>query len=396
MNTQQKLLLPKLFKKTETGATQQWQIIVENDTFYTESGQVDGKITRSKPTKCIGKSVGRSNETSGAEQALLEAQAKWEKKVKANYKEDISRIEEKLFFAPMLAEKYTKYKDKIQFPVCVQDKLNGIRCIISADGAFSRKGEEFYCIDHIKKAVAPLFKQHPNLILDGELYNEQYKNQLNQITSLVSVNRKPKDITPNDIKRSEEIVEYHIYDGLNFYYNNALLRQFIPIYATTPYQTRYIGLQELLKDISTYIKPLGYNKGNSSKDIDIALSVSKKYKREGIIIRLLDGVYENKRSKNLLKYKNSKDEEFEIIDIKQGKGNWIGCAKKITCKLNKVATDGRTEFDSNIKGTQEDLANLWKNKKKYIGKMATVNYQEKSEFGIPLIPYTSLPFRDYE
>lgn len=388
--------LPKLFKKTETGATQQWTIIVNNDTFYTESGQVGGIITQSKPTKCIGKNIGKSNETSPAKQAALEAQAKWEKKLKANYKEDISKIEEKLFFAPMLAEKYTKYQDKITFPVFIQDKLNGIRnCTITA-GAFSRKGEEFHCIDHIKEALASLYKKFPKLVLDGELYNEKYKNQLNQIAKLVSVNRKPKDITPEDIQRSKEIVEYHIYDGLNFHYNDAILRQMISVDNNTKYRKRFTGLQKLLEGMPSCIKLLPYNEVNSHKEISQALKVAKKLKREGIIIRLPDGTYENKRSKNLLKYKNFIDEEFEVIDIKEGKGNWIGCAKKITCKLNKVATDGRTEFDSNIRGTQEDLADLWKNRKQYIQKWATIEFQEMSEFGIPLIPYTSLPFRDYE
>lgn len=379
------MIFPILYKKTSTGATQTWEIIVDGDAFYTRSGQLNGKITQSKPTKCVPKNVGKKNESSGPEQAITEAQAKWDKQIKKNYKEDISKIEEKNFFAPMLAKKFVDYKDKIQYPVIIQDKLNGIRCAITAKGAFSRTGEQFFCVDHILKAVAPLFKAFPDLVLDGELYNPIYKNQLNQIASLVSVNRKPKDITPEDIKRSKEIVQFHVYDGLNFGF----------ITNKSAYKDRSKGLEGILSNVK-YIYLLENVRADDEEDILDALKVSKKEKREGIIIRIPDSPYENKRSKNLLKLKNFSDAEFQVVALLEGTGNWVGCVKTVTCKLNKPATDGRTEFDSNIRGSQEELAELWKNRKKYLHKKATVDYQEMSEYGIPLIPYTSLPFRDYE
>lgn len=391
------MIFPILYKKTSTGATQTWEIIIDGNTFYTRSGQLNGKITQSKPTKCVPKNVGKKNESSGPEQAITEAQAKWDKQIKKNYKEDISKIDEKAFFAPMLAKKFIDYKDKIQYPVIIQDKLNGIRCAITAKGAFSRTGEQFFCVDHILKAVAPLFKVFPDLVLDGELYNPIYKNQLNQIASLVSVNRKLKDISKEDIARSKEIVQFHVYDGLNFNYTKVNLVQTGLVLVThkTPYRDRSEGLAAILPNIK-YIYLLENVRASDEEDILDVLKVSKKEKREGIIIRIPDSPYENKRSKNLLKLKNFSDAEFEVVALLEGTGNWVGCVKTVTCKLNKPATDGRTEFDSNIRGSQEDLAKLWKTRKQHIGKTVTVEYQEMSEYGIPLIPYCDAIFRDYE
>ena len=47
----------------------------------------------------------------------------------------------------------------------IQPKLDGIRCYITKDGAFSRNHKEFKTVDHIKDAFKPLFKTNPDLWL---------------------------------------------------------------------------------------------------------------------------------------------------------------------------------------------------------------------------------------
>ena len=74
-----KMKLPTLYKKTTTGATQMWEIEVENDKFRTISGQLDGKKITNKWTTCTPKNVGKANATTGAEQAIKEAEAKHQK-----------------------------------------------------------------------------------------------------------------------------------------------------------------------------------------------------------------------------------------------------------------------------------------------------------------------------
>jgi hypothetical protein len=75
-----KKVFPVLYKYSTKGVAQQWQIIVDGDSFYSIDGQVGGKLTTSAPTICKPKNVGRSNETTAEQQSLLEAEAKFLKK----------------------------------------------------------------------------------------------------------------------------------------------------------------------------------------------------------------------------------------------------------------------------------------------------------------------------
>ena len=76
---------PVLYSRTSNDSIQQWQIVAEDNNYYTIEGLKGGKLTTSVPTVCEGKSVGRSNETNASDQALKEAQAKWDKKIKKHY-----------------------------------------------------------------------------------------------------------------------------------------------------------------------------------------------------------------------------------------------------------------------------------------------------------------------
>jgi hypothetical protein len=115
--------LPIIYSRTSTGAIQQWQIIVDCNTFYTVEGQKDGKLTTSTPTVCSGKNIGKANETCGEAQAVKEAKSKWQKKIDGGYHEDINDIDIETFTEPMLAHKYGEYE--ISFPLASQPKLDG-------------------------------------------------------------------------------------------------------------------------------------------------------------------------------------------------------------------------------------------------------------------------------
>ena len=84
---------------------------------------------------------------------------------------------------PMLAHKYNP--EKADYPAYIQPKLDGVRCIFTKDGAYSRTGNEFKNVDHIKKDLKVVFNRYPNLILDGELYNHGLKDDFEKIISLV-------------------------------------------------------------------------------------------------------------------------------------------------------------------------------------------------------------------
>jgi len=382
-----------LYARTSTGAIQEWTILAEDNYYYTIYGQKDGQLVTTLPSYCEGKNIGKKNETSPQAQAIKEAKAIYKKKIKEGYKENVEDIDEETFFQPMLAKKFVDYQDKVVYPVIVDNKLNGIRIILKKDGAFSRTGEEFHCLDHIKNELAALFVRYPSLILDGELYNESLKNELNVIASLVSVNRKETDVTNEDREKAEEIVQFHVYDGYNFYdidLNYRVLRE-------TDHVFRRIGIRTMFESISlkyTFAHP--YAMVDSFEEIAAMMEVVKQEKREGLVIKNPNAPYENKRSKHMLKLKVFMDEEFEVVGFLEGTGNWAGKVKKVVCKLNVPATNGKTTFESNIRGKMPQLEELWNTRDQHIGKKVTVDFQEYSPYLIPLIPYCDPFFRDYE
>lgn len=378
-----------LYKRSSKGKIVVWWMSINLDTgaYTTSSGQKDGKIKETKPTFPEIKNKGKANETSTIEQGKLEVEAKYAKQLKAAYFLSEKDVDRKRFFQPMLANKFLeRYDDSIDEPVLVQRKLNGTRCAEHEDlsvfetgaGAFSRKGEQYFCVEHITKELQRIHAKYPNLVIDGELF--KHGVPLNEIVKLVSVNRKEKDVTDEDRRRARDVVEFHVYDiydaGNPDLTNIERLAVIDDIFKSFKFlhikqvETEIVEtFEEVLELLETYVGE-GY---------------------EGVIIRLADGIYELKRSNNLLKLKKFYDAEYKVVIIEEGKGDWAGCAKKIVCEL----PNGET-FKSNIRGTREDLRNLFLTKEEEYGKMATVEYQELSPYGVPLIPYTQLPFRDYE
>ena len=108
----------------------------------------------------------------------------------------------------MLAHKFDEKRVDFNQPTYIQPKLDGVRCLFTKDGAFSRAGNQFMNVEHIEYDLKPVFNRYPNLILDGELYNHGLKDDFNKIISLV----KKKKPTKDDRIEAEQLVQYHMYD----------------------------------------------------------------------------------------------------------------------------------------------------------------------------------------
>jgi len=332
-----------LYKYTQTGAIQQWTIFVKGNTYYTEEGILNGAITRSKPTVCQGKNIGKSNETTPEEQALLEAQAKHQKKLDKGYNEVLTK--EKKFFEPMLAFEREKY-EKLLFtvPTYVQPKLDGVRCILDEDGSLTtRNGKPIVSCPHLSIN---------GYLLDGELYNHDLKEDFDKIISLT---RKSKP-TNEDLDESSVKVEYWIYD--------------FPI-ESKRFSQRYLRLLTLWENgqFPDCFKIVPTYQVLDIEDIEQKHQEFLEQGYEGTMIRLDLGPYEGKRSKQLLKYKNFVDAEFEILDVIEGEGNRSGMAGNLVIKLPNGNTCG-----VGMTGTQEFMAQVWKDREKVVGLQATVKF----------------------
>ena len=354
--------LETIYKKTKTGATQEWTIEVSDNKYRTHSGQCGGAITTNAWTVVYGKNVGKANGTTDNEQAMAEAVAKRTKKLESGYFEDITNIDTKQYFEPMLAAKWEDYKDKIQYPIYSQPKLDGIRCIVTKDGMFSRNGKPIISAPHIGKSLNFLFESNPNLILDGELYADKFANDFNKIVSLVK-RTKP---TADDLKESAKNIEYHIYD--------------IPSVSET-FDGRLEALNELFQYFPKCVKLVETHNANNELEVMELYGEYVDKGFEGQMLRL-DSKYENKRSKSLLKHKSFIDEEFTIKDICEGEGNRTGTAGYMVFET----AEGKP-FKSNVKGTWDETAEMLKSKKKLIGKQATIKYFNLTPDGIPRFPF---------
>jgi DNA ligase-1 len=97
---------------------------------------------------------------------------------------------------------------------------------------------------------------------------------------------------------------------------------------------------------------------------------------EGIMIRNPQGVYRQTRSKDLLKYKQFKTEEYQVVGHTIGKGD----IAIFECKVNDKTFGVMMKCTTSLK--QEMLENVTD----YYNKYLTVKYQELSDDGVPRFP----------
>lgn len=259
----------------------------------------------------------------------------------------------------MLAHKYNE--DKADYPAFIQPKLDGVRCLFTAKGAFSRANNQFMNVDHIEKALKPFFAKNPTAVLDGELYNHGLKDDFEKIISLVK-KRKP---TKDDRAEAAELVEYHIYDVASMKMATYSTRL---SYINSVSNFRW---NHILRRVETKVV----------MDFDEALSLHKKNLKlgyEGSIYRSFAGKYKGTRSWDLMKFKDFHDAEATIVGYEIGKGKREGTLGKFIMQ----------DYEGNKFGcppgkgyNYKDLANMLNNVHDYMGQWATFTYFERTKAG---------------
>lgn len=373
-------MLPKLFKYSVAGALQEWWIEVEGNKYRTHAGQVDGKTTTTAWTICEGKNHGRANATTAEEQALRDATSKWTKKQeREQFATDVESLKVSKFVQPMLAQRYEDRRNELNFAegVWVQCKLNGARCIATKDGLFSRKGTRWESVPHIEQALAKFFEHHPDVVLDGELFNEELREDLGSIISMIS----RKKITAEDLEKSKHHVKYYVYDVVDI---NADLQS----------RAKQVAKYVMHEIADPCVTTISTHKVGGHNLIDAWLTLYERQGHEGIMVRT-NGVYECKRSKHLLKYKSFTDDEFEIVDVIEGEGNLAGKIGAFVLKDSRGVL-----FNSSPTGSHAYWARMWQDRTILVGRKATVKYKELTPVkdgkgGVPSFGKV-IAIRDYE
>lgn len=363
------MLLPKLYSKRSDGGLQEWTIEVQGDGYRTISGMVSGEKITSEWTRCQPKNVGRANETTAESQAAAAAQAKWNKKYDGGYRESADKLGEVDLFEPMLALKYADRRDKLQFPVWVQPKLDGVRCLARPTGLWTRKGKPHRNMEHVRKALVPVFEHYPTLVIDGEAYADKLNNDFNAIISLV----KKSEPSVDDRNESADCIRYHVYDCY---------------FADRPdmgFAQRITKLAEIVAGINEIVK-VQTRIANNQEEMDRYYAEWLELGYEGQMVRTNTPYEVNKRAAALLKRKEFEDGEFEIADVLEGVGNRAGTAGAVLLTTGDKA---------GIRGNREWVAALLANRTQLIGKVATIRYQNKTPGGALRFPVL-VAIRDYE
>ena len=348
-----------LYGKDKSGKFKQWSIWTIEDSLFIEHGQEGGKL-QLKEEKVKGKNIGRSNETSDAEQAQFEATSRINKQTDKGYraaKEDLTELP----LLPMLANDYLKQGHRIKYPCWVSDKLDGVRClaICSEEGVILKsRGGKLYDVKHIQDQLK--LSMQIGEIWDGELYI--HGKYLEEIVSAV---KKPNAMTAD--------LWFVVFDVVNEQPFDKRLRDIVAIHGRT---------------LNQQVDAIPYTEVNSEEQMKVAHKSCVARGYEGIMLRNKSGVYESgKRSADLQKFKTFFDSEFKIVDVIPDKDGGAIFVVENTFADNQF----------NVVGGSHEQRKQWiADKESLIGRYITVKYQTTyKDTKIPQFP-TFVTFRDYE
>ena len=349
-----KKTFPTLFRKTATGADDQWEISVSGRTITTRWGQIGGSLQTTTEVIAKGKSLGRVNATTPKEQAVLEAKSRWEMKQKKDYTLSLADAQAGKASAmveggilPMLAHRFDEYGEKLAYPCFAQPKLDGHRCIAMVDKKgrctlWSRTRKPINSMPHIVAAIESLATA--GTVLDGELYNHAYHANFDTLTSFI------RQDNPSE---GGEVVQYHVYDAVR----------------PGDFAERTSWLSGLMGRRRK--GPLVFVETVAIANEDALMAAFQKFVGqgyEGAIARNAAGPYVHKRSYDLLKIKQFNDAEFRITGVEEGRGKLAGHGMFVC-----VTADG-TEFRAKMKGELAELKKFLQHPEQYVGRMLTVQY----------------------
>jgi ATP-dependent DNA ligase len=219
----------------------------------------------------------------------------------------------------MLASAYDqKLVDKVKFPAYVQLKLDGMRFnAIVRNGVVefrSRNGKEIKLLGNLDGDFIKMAGD-VDCVFDGELLVVDNGRILDRKTGNGILNQANK----GTISEAEaKMVRAIVWDVIPF-------SDFQDGKCPTPYSARFESLCELTREhspekvgsVSSWIVS---NYDETKELFEMLLSQGQ----EGIILKTKDMIWENKRSKNQIKFKGELDCDLEVIDWIEGTGKHAG------------------------------------------------------------------------
>ena len=274
-------------------------------------------------------------------------------------------------FEIQLAEKYFEKPNKVVGNFTLTEKLDGFRLatIIHNDKIefYSRQGqfvEGLVEVEEDMKMFCKANKLH-NAFFDGELVAVNCE----ELSSDENYKVVTKTARTKGIKRG---LKYNIFDTLSY-------EEFMSQECDTEYYKRRWLLNELSKNVNlTHINILPVLYNGSDKDMIMEyLNKARENHKEGIMINLDNGMYEFKRTTNLLKVKVMQDADLKIVDVYEGTGKNKGKLGGIIIEFIYKDNTYRCECGSGF--SDDERIDYWNNPEKILNKIATIQYFEISK-----------------
>lgn len=255
-----------------------------------------------------------------------------------------------MFFKPMLAKVYGDFEKRLTFPLVVQPKLDGIRCLWDGEHAWPRSGKRSINIG----ACLQNLLENVSCELDGELFAEELKfEEISSAVRTLSGSGDPR-------------IQYWVYD--------------MP--GILPFEQRSV-------DVLTTIGSLGDQKKIVFTPTNLVQSVEeieyflKKYLDEGfegVMVRDPRSPYQHSRSRYLLKLKPSMTEKAIVVGFIEGKGKHLGRLGALQVRGNGWECNVGTGFSD-----VERMA-IWVSQADHVLTSVLVEFQERTKYGVPRFP----------
>lgn len=249
----------------------------------------------------------------------------------------------------------------------ISRKLDGVRCLTVIDKekrtveCFSRQGKKFETLkmleDNILEHIDDLDCSY---VLDGEIVD--YENGLENFKGIME-----------KIKRKD----YQIENPYYFVFDMIKLKDFFIQHSKENLENRWKRFPQLKN--MTYIHILEQVLYSKEKMHELKQkSVDNKW--EGLMVRM-NTVYEGKRTKHLLKYKQMFDEEFKVIGIITGPFRHIDKKTGLEIEIETLSAVeinyNNTKVGSGFSLKERKM--FFENPSLILEKIITVQYQEKTQ-----------------
>ena len=285
-------------------------------------------------------------------------------------------------FDVQLAESYAKQKPGSlrNKEVCITEKLDGFRIVYNPvqEKFFTRKGQEYEGLEHLIPELNDLcvaisednLVHGEDVVIDGELVHEPVEGLNSQeLYTLTSSAARKKGRHRDKLK-----LQFHVFDFVP-------LNEFMSGLTTLRYKARrsimdvaFVALSDL-----KHVKPVTvFYMGKFDEEILLThLKQVEALGGEGLMINLMEGTYECKRTKKLLKVKTFKDADVLVTGIVEGTGKNLGKLGAVEVKFLHNGKEMTCEVGSGF--TDDERLVYWEHPETIIGKVIEVKYFEVTQ-----------------